>query len=191
VPGKQYDCSADPDALRDRDPDSGQQYQRCEPDLAPDLPTPAYSLDTLSLGVIVTYNTSPSNGLKEVNMNRLIHARMLLAIAIATTIGVLEFGSMIVPEAPSNAPKSASLASPDHVTILSTISVSAPEAVPTLPLVIVRPPAATISTFEPVVVVAAVARQRSAISVSAALPHVRLDMPYYSFGKMLPNVIKD
>jgi hypothetical protein len=124
-------------------------------------------------------------------MTRLIHARMLLAIAIATTIGVLEFGSMIVPESPSNATKSPTMTSTDHVTILSTITVSAPEAIPTLPLVIVRPPATTVAAFEPVVAVASAARHRSALSVSGALPHVRLDMPYYSFGKMLPNVIKD
>jgi hypothetical protein len=124
-------------------------------------------------------------------MTRLIHARMLLAIAIATTIGVLELGGMIARESAPNAPMQAPLASSDHVTILSTIAVSAPDAIPTLPLVIVRPPAATVSTFEPVVAVASAARHSSALSVSGALPHVRLDMPYYSFGKMLPNVIKD
>jgi hypothetical protein len=125
-------------------------------------------------------------------MTRLIHARMLLAIAIATTIGVLEFGSMIVSESPSNAPQSPTMASTDHVTILPTIAVSAPEAMPTLPLVIVRPPATVVPTFKPVVVVvASAARHSSALSVSGALPHVRLDMPYYSFGKMLPNAIKD
>ena len=123
-------------------------------------------------------------------MSRLIHARMLLAIAIAVTIGVLELGSMIAPNMSTPAEQNNALAINDNIPMLSTISVSAAEEIPMLPLVIVRPLVVQHATYAPVEALASMAQQNTPLS-SSGMPHVRLDMPYYSFGKMLPNVIKD
>ena len=123
-------------------------------------------------------------------MSRLIHARMFLALAIAVTIGVLEFSSMIVPKSSAAAEQQIVVAAIDEIPMLSTIHVSSPEQIPTLPLVIVRPLVIPEATSAPVQVLASIAQHTAPLSLSG-LPHVRLDMPYYSFGKMLPNVIKD
>lgn len=123
-------------------------------------------------------------------MSRLIHARMLFAIAIAVIIGVLEFSSMLAPHPSTAARQEIAFAAIDNTPMLSTISVWAPEQIPTLPLVIVRPLAVQNATYAPVQALDAIAQHSAPLSGSG-MPHVRLDMPYYSFGKMLPNVIKD
>lgn len=126
-------------------------------------------------------------------MSRLIHARLLLAIAIAVTIGGLELGSLFAST--SQAPIQAQITRTpvDSITMLATIRVSAPELIPTLPLVIVRPDPDQRFEEQSPQVRALVRQQRSnsrLVDVGTT-PHVHLDMPYYSFGKMLPNVIKD
>ena len=123
-------------------------------------------------------------------MNRLIHARLLLALAIATTIGAVEIGSHIFPTAPTQPGQQQSIIA-DSVTTLPTITVNAPDLIPTLPVVLVRPTPAQLGSAQTTVAVVSRASAGATPSVSVALPHVRLDMPYYSFGKMLPNVIKD
>ncbi len=126
-------------------------------------------------------------------MSRLIHARLILAIAIAVTIGALELGSLIAPTALMPAQERASAAPADAVPMLSTIHVFAPEEIPTLPLVIVRPapdPSYDSGSMQAVAFVSERAPRFSPAG-SSHVPHMRLDMPYYSFGKMLPNVIKD
>ncbi len=123
-------------------------------------------------------------------MNRLIHARLLLAIAIATTIGAVEIGSLVFPTSPARSHNEQPIVVASPPT-LPTITVHAADAIPTLPVVIVRPNPTQVSASSAVVEVASISKPASPPSVSAALPHVRLDMPYYSFGKMLPNVIKD
>ncbi len=123
-------------------------------------------------------------------MSRLIHARMLLAIAIAVTIGGLELGRMIAPNLSTAVEPQDAMAAPENAQMLSTIHVSAPAQIPTLPLVIVRPIVAQHETSTPMQALASIAQHTAPLSGSG-LPHVRLDMPYYSFGKMLPNVIKD
>lgn len=125
-------------------------------------------------------------------MSRLIHARLLLAIAIAVTIGGLELGSLMTSNSQAPIQPQITLSPVDSVPMLATIRVSAPELIPTLPLVIVRPDADQ-RFEEPAQVRALVLQHRSnsrLVDVGTT-PHVRLDMPYYSFGKMLPNVIKD
>ncbi len=123
-------------------------------------------------------------------MNRLIHVRLLLAIAIATTIGAVELGSLVSPATPAHPGNERSVVA-DSVVTLPTITVIAPDAIPTLPVVLVRPTPAQLATAQATVAVASASTSAGPPSVSATLPHVRLDMPYYSFGKMLPNVIKD
>lgn len=123
-------------------------------------------------------------------MSRLIHARMLLAVAIAVTIGALEIGSMFVPKMSTAAEQKVALASMENIPTLATIRVSATDQIPTLPLVIVRPLVIEDATNAPIQALASITQHTTPLSGSG-LPHVRLDMPYYSFGKMLPNVIKD
>lgn len=126
-------------------------------------------------------------------MSRLIHARMLLAVAIAVTIGALEIRSLMAPTPQATAKHDAAPLQAEPVPLLPTIRVFAPEEIPTLPLVIVRPAVepAFVIVSTPRVVVAFNSIARSRTSSSGDMPHGRLDMPYYSFGKMLPNVIKD
>ncbi|HET9033996.1 MAG TPA: hypothetical protein VFN25_13975 [Dokdonella sp.] len=126
-------------------------------------------------------------------MSRLIQARMLLAVAITVTIGVLEIGKLIAPMPQANTEHHTPPAQVDAVPMLSTIHVSAPEQIPTLPLVIVRPIVGQTLTGVSTQAVASVSRDasHSHSSGSSGMPHGRLDMPYYSFGRMLPNAIKD
>lgn len=123
-------------------------------------------------------------------MNRLIHARLLFAIAIATTIGAAELGSRVFPVSPAHSPREQATVM-DSLPTLPTITVHAPDAIPTLPVVLVRPTPAQLADANAAVAVTTSASSTASPLVSSALPHVRLDMPYYSFGKMLPNVIKD
>ncbi|MEP6882229.1 MAG: hypothetical protein ABI866_09560 [Dokdonella sp.] len=123
-------------------------------------------------------------------MSRLIHARMFLALAIAVTIGALELGSMKVPKSATATKQQIMPVAADEIPTLSTVRVSAQEQIPMLPLVIVRPLVAQETASVPLQALASIAQHTAPLSGSG-LPHVRLDMPYYSFGKMLPNVIKD
>ena len=123
-------------------------------------------------------------------MNRLIHARLLLAVTIAVTIGAVEFGSFVAPAISAQADNTPSIADTDMPT-LPTVMVHAPEAIPTLPVITVRLTAEQLAAASTNDALASTAAAMSAPSTSPMLPHVRLDMPYYSFGKMLPNVIKD
>ncbi len=123
-------------------------------------------------------------------MSRLIHARMFLALAIAVTIGAFELASMIGPKSSKAAEQQIVLAAVDEIPTLATVRVSAQEQIPMLPLVIVRPLVAQEAASAPLQALASIAQHTAPLS-GAGLPHVRLDMPYYSFGKMLPNVIKD
>ena len=124
-------------------------------------------------------------------MNRLIHARLLLAILIASGVGALEVGNLLFPASPLHKVVEGGAIAPEAIT-LPTIIVHAPAAIPTLPLVIVRP---TLDQRQATPAVEAVVSSPElppkAGSTYSTMPHVRLDMPYYSFGKMLPNVIKD
>ena len=123
-------------------------------------------------------------------MSRLIHVRMLLALAIAVTIGALEFGSMIAPKLSAHTVQENVVEASGSIPMLSTIRVFPADEIPTLPLVIVRPINVERADASPAKVLASVVEQTAPASGSG-MPHVRLDMPYYSFGKMLPNVIKD
>ena len=123
-------------------------------------------------------------------MNRLIHARLLLAVIIASTIGAVEVGSLVAPAALAHAENPSAIVA-SGIPTLPTVVVHAPEAIPTLPVITVRPTAEQLAAASTNDALASTAAATSAPSTSPMLPHVRLDMPYYSFGKMLPNVIKD
>lgn len=123
-------------------------------------------------------------------MNRLINARLLLAIAIAISIGAVEIGNFVAPVSAEQSADAPVIES-DRLQMLPTIDVRAPDEIQTLPLVLVRPTPAQLAVPPATAAVASTSTSSSPPSVGATLPHVRLDMPYYSFGKMLPNVIKD
>ena len=123
-------------------------------------------------------------------MNRLINARLFLAIGIAMTIGAVEVGSLTSSVRVEPAATMA-VSNSDRIPMLPTISVRPPNEIPTLPLVVVRPTQAQLDASPETVTVASTSPSASSRPASTAVPHVRLDMPYYSFGKMLPNVIKD
>ena len=123
-------------------------------------------------------------------MNRLIHARLLLAVIIAASIGAVEVGSLVAPAVSAQADHPAAIVSAGIPT-LPTVIVHAPEAIPTLPVITVRPTPEQLAAASTTDALASTSASMSAPSVSPMQPHVRLDMPYYSFGKMLPNVIKD
>ena len=122
-------------------------------------------------------------------MNRLIHVRLMLALAIAGVVGVLAAATTEPSRAVAVTPTQSAPALAEEIPTLATITVHANATIPTLPLVIVRPtdhevPVARAS-------VASVSGGSPALDMPDLLPHARLDMPYYSFGKLLPRTIKD
>jgi len=75
--------------------------------------------------------------------------------------------------------------------MLETIHVRAEAPIPTLPTIVVSAKAPELAADEPSPQVASVSEARDSVPGVAALPHARLDMPYYSFGKLMPRVIKE
>jgi hypothetical protein len=78
--------------------------------------------------------------------------------------------------------------------VLPTITVVADIDAPTLmPLVIVRPSDSERRAALAIEVASSVSEAGGGSSdfVSDLLPRARLDMPYYSFGKMIPGASKD
>lgn len=121
-------------------------------------------------------------------MNRLIRIRLFVAIAILAGISALGM-SATRPVAPAPA----SAATSAIIPVLPTIHVSARAEVPVMPLVVVRPSAAELhaATKSDVTRLASVSGGGGSDLVGDLLPHARLDMPYYSFGKLMPKASKD
>jgi len=72
-----------------------------------------------------------------------------------------------------------------EIPVLPLVEVHAQAEIPVLPVVTVHPSATDIAAAQPVAASAA-----STSTVESRLPHMSFDMPYYSFGKMLPHVGK-
>lgn len=124
-------------------------------------------------------------------MNRLIHVRMMLALAMAGVAGTVALATTGTSRVAAVA-KAESLPAPiEQIPTLATISVYANSEIPTLPLVIVRPDKHEAPLARTAEAVASAAGGSPALNMADALPHARLDMPYYSFGKLLPRTIKD
>ncbi len=128
-------------------------------------------------------------------MNRAIHVRLFVALAIAGAVSALAFSATHSPEAPLAArttPAAVDAASAP-MPILPTIVVHANDDVPILPLVIVRPGAEELAAaFE----LASNDRDlpasgSSSDSSGGFVPRARIDMPFYSFGALIPGTNKD
>ena len=121
-------------------------------------------------------------------MNRIIRLRSLLALAITTVLGIASFAGIHAEQPRSAEPLHAGNAS--SIPMLETIHVRAEAPIPTLPTIVVSAKAPELAVDEPSPQVASVSEARDSVPGVAALPHARLDMPYYSFGKLMPRVIK-
>lgn len=124
-------------------------------------------------------------------MNHLIRVRLMLALAISAAVGALGFshaGSQILAS-PVAAVTGATQA--EVIPTLPTVYVRADAEIPTLPLVIVRADAPVDAGQEISLVQASTSGGAASLGMPDVLPHVRLDMPYYSFGKLLPRAIKE
>lgn len=127
-------------------------------------------------------------------MNRLIHLRLIVAITITTAIALGFFANRVnAAEATRTQPNSATVTIKEAIPVLPTIVVTAKAEIPMLPVVMVKPSIeerrqalATVSPMHASVISGSV----SPLSQDL-LPHMRLDMPYYSFGKMMPRAIKE
>lgn len=124
-------------------------------------------------------------------MNRMIHVRLMLALAIAGAVGVLAVANADSSRAVAIAQSGRAQVSAEEIPMLGTITVHADAAIPTLPLVIVTPDDHEVPVATTSVAVASVSGGSPALNLPDVLPHARLDMPYYSFGKSLPRTIKD
>ena len=125
-------------------------------------------------------------------MTRPIHVRLILALTLAVsfgTVGLVANGTS--SENPVLAPVAAAEPAP-AMTLLPTVVVRAPAAeIPTLPTVLVRADIDTSDDVPEQVRLVRTSGGGSAIDLPDVLPHVRLDMPYYSFGKLMPRAIKE
>ena len=127
-------------------------------------------------------------------MNRLIRIRLFVAMAILATVSALAV-SATRPVSPSiaaavNAPAGTAEPIPMLPTITVVADVDEPEL---MPLVIVRPSDAerrAALTFD-VAATTTVSGGGGSDFVSDLLPRARLDMPYYSFGKLIPGASKE
>ena len=123
-------------------------------------------------------------------MYRMIHTRLMLALAIAAVVGALGLAGANTGESASPVANVAAVRPAEVIPTLPTVMVRATVEIPTLPVVIVRADAP--AQVEPAseFLVASTSASTPALGIPA-LPHVRLDMPYYSFGKLLPRAIKE
>lgn len=128
-------------------------------------------------------------------MNRLIRIRLFVAMAILATVSALAVSATrpIVASSATAAPHATEPAA-EPIPMLPTITVVADVDEPELmPLVIVRPSDAerrAALTLD-VATTAPISGGGASDFVSDLLPRARLDMPYYSFGKMIPGASKD
>jgi hypothetical protein len=114
----------------------------------------------------------------------------MLALAIAAIVGAVGLtgtrtGKQTPPVATAVAARPAEV-----IPTLPTVVVRASVEIPTLPVVIVRANAPAQVEPESEFLAASTSASTPALGMPA-LPHVRLDMPYYSFGKLLPRAIKE
>jgi hypothetical protein len=131
-------------------------------------------------------------------VSHLINLRFAIALAVVGGFAALAVGtthvmsSAIEPDASISATPSPVIA--EEIPTLPTIVVTADIEYPVLPVVVVTPSdedrlAASDSKHQ--VAASGESRGSSSPLMHEILPHVRLDMPYYSFGKMMPRAIKD
>ncbi|HNR92550.1 MAG TPA: hypothetical protein PKO41_09005 [Dokdonella sp.] len=123
-------------------------------------------------------------------MNRIIHFRLLVALAITASISAFAW-SATRPQASAIAASAPFETAPEAIPVLPTIVVNANDDVPVLPLVIVRPSAEERAMALELAAAADDSHGGGAGIVGELLPRARLDVPYYSFGKLIPGTSKD
>lgn len=126
----------------------------------------------------------------------------VLIRAVVLLVMCLGFSVAMIGHKPAQASlASAPVAAPGHMAA-AVATVQAPMVVmPTtvLPTISVRPSAAEVaaamnddaSSFDDVPKFAKAAQERPLFDTTVSLRSLRLDMPYYSFGKALPRVSKE
>ena len=124
-------------------------------------------------------------------MNRLIHTRLSLALAIAFGICIAELSSFVVQEEVSTVSESAALTTNAPAALPDASTGNDTCVPPLLPLVVVRPTDQDLMLAETSELLAAISVSTPVISIPDLLPRVRLDMPYYSFGKLMPGATKE
>lgn len=124
-------------------------------------------------------------------MNRLIHTRLSLALAIAFGIGIAELSSLVARDNGITAAEPTALVASRPAPLLpATVDIDNC-AIPLLPLVVVRPTDQDLLDAGTSELIAAASSSAPALSIPDLMPRVRLDMPYYSFGKLMPGATKD
>lgn len=127
-------------------------------------------------------------------MIRLIHLRLVVAITITSAIALGFFANRVSAADPAGAQSiNATTIATARIPVLPTIVVNADSEIPMLPVVVVRPTSeerrdALVMTGP---MQASVSGGGTSPLNQDLLPHMRLDMPYYSFGKLMPRAIKD
>lgn len=124
-------------------------------------------------------------------MNRLIRFRLYVALAIVGMVSALAI-SATRPLETAPLVQAERIQAPTAIPVLPTIVVYASDDIPELPLVVVRPSAEELAAASEYPL--AVSDHEGGSSqgfVGEMLPRARLDMPYYSFGKLIPSVSKD
>ncbi len=120
-------------------------------------------------------------------MDRLIPIRLVVALVLTLGILAATAGSAIASPA---------IASPavdeDAIPVLPAVVVSATIAPDELPVVVVVPSAQEIAdALAGAQAQQALAQGGEPSIIEELLPRARLDMPYYSFGRMMPRTTKD
>ncbi|MEZ5461533.1 hypothetical protein [Dokdonella sp.] len=120
-------------------------------------------------------------------MNRLIHTRLGLALAIAFGICIAELSNIVAQDDAFAGAETAALVGITP----PAASVSDSCAPPMLPLIVVKPSYEDLLDAESAELLSAISSSAPALSIPDLLPRVRLDMPYYSFGKLMPGATKE
>ncbi|MGB0135133.1 hypothetical protein [Dokdonella sp.] len=124
-------------------------------------------------------------------MNRLIHTRLGLALAIAFGIGIAELSNFFTQGNDFAAVETVAMAAGGPVSPMPATVGIENCAIPMLPLIVVRPDHHDLLGAETSELLAAVSGGSPVLSIPNFLPRVRLDMPYYSFGKLMPGATKE
>lgn len=129
-------------------------------------------------------------------MNRLIRVRLLVAMAMVATVAALALSATRPLDARNVGRATTAAPAAEALPMLPTIVV-VPDVDPAhaeqLPLVVVRPDADELRAARALDNAALAASGGGSGSDFAAglLPKARLDMPYYSFGTLIPSASKD
>ncbi len=128
-------------------------------------------------------------------MNRLIRVRLFFAVALVAIVSALALSATRPVDAGGAGHAATAAPAPEALPMLPTIVVVAdldPARVELLPLVTVRPSANELRAARALDAVQVATSGGGGSDFAAGfLPKARLDMPYYSFGTLIPSASKD